>query len=165
MIEDPTDLNFRKDRYFSGRKSIRFNVRPRYSAGSPAQVSEDIALQVAKDERTDYERALEGVYGEEQKKRAETLGLSGIVYAMKEEGSGRKFRWHVWDLITDEESRRLHDNEIYRLGFTRFEHLPATIQKRLVPDGCRYPDLSREFFKVSNYGETEQYKPEIVRGL
>lgn len=155
----------RRERFFANgvRRSLRFNVRSRYSAGSPAQVPEHIALQVVRDEQESYRHALEGAYGEEQKKRAETLGLSGIVYVMFEKGSGRQFRWHIWDLLTDEHTSRHHDHEIHRLGYYRFEHLPEGVQKRIVQPGCRYPDYDRRFYKVSPMGEIEEYKPEIVR--
>lgn len=154
-----------QERFFRSatRRHLRFNVRPRYSAGSPAQVPEHIALQVVRDEQTSYRHALEGAYGEEQQARAKELGLSGIVYVMYEQGSGRNFRWHVLDLITEEEILRHHDHEIHRLGYYRFEHLPEGVQKRIVQPGCRYPDYDRRFFKVSTLGEIEEYKPEIVR--
>lgn len=158
-------LEFRRERFFMTRKMMQFNVRPRYTAGSPALVHGDIARRVAAEEKDAIEHALSGAWGEEEKKRAETLGLSGSAYVMFENGSGRKFRWHVWDLITDEETLRLHQNEICRLGYSRFEHLPQTIQARIVQPGCRYPDYNREYYKVDEMGIIIQYKPEIVRGV
>jgi hypothetical protein len=164
-LAEQDTLGHRRERFFMTRKMMQFHVRPRYTAGSPALVHGDIARKVAAEEKDAIEHALSGAWGEDEKKRAETLGLSGIAYVMFENGAGRKFRWHVWDLITDEETRRLHQNEIYRLGYTRFEHLPQTIQKRLVQPGCRYSDSDREFYKVDELGTLTQYKPEIVRGL
>jgi len=126
-------------------------------------VHDDVAWKVAEEEARAYEHALSGAWGEDEKKRAETLGLDGIAYVMFEKGSGRQFRWHVWDLITNIETRRLHQNELHRLGYYRFEHLPQSAQERLVQPGCRYPDYDRAFFKGDGLGNWEQYKPEIVR--
>jgi hypothetical protein len=149
----------------SRRRHYQFHVRPRYTPGSPAMVHDNIALKVAKEEAWAHEQALTGIWGEDEKKRAETLGLDGIAYVMFEKGSGRQFRWHVWDLITNVETRRLHQNELHRLGYYRFEHLQQTVQARLVQPGCRYPDYDREFYKLTSadFQTWEQYKPEIVR--
>lgn len=89
---------------FKGRRRnpLRFNVRPRYSCGSPAQVSEQIARQVAKDELVDYERYLSGVYGEGKQGEAKTKGLSGIVEVIIETRKG----WDVLDLLTGERFTR-----------------------------------------------------------
>lgn len=57
------------------RTRSHFNVRPRYTAGSPAMVSEDIARRVAEEEREDYQRALDGTYGPEAQERARRDGL------------------------------------------------------------------------------------------
>lgn len=58
---------------------ISYHVAPRYTAGSPASVSEEIALQVAGEEIGAYGRAISGRYGEEMQKQAQALGLRGIV--------------------------------------------------------------------------------------
>lgn len=63
------------------------NVAPRYSAGSPAQVDQRTADRVAAEERRSYVHALEGYYGEEAKREAETLGLAAIVWTSHEIGS------------------------------------------------------------------------------
>jgi len=73
-----------------------FNVAPRYSGGSSAQVSEDIARKVVEDEKHFYDIALSGVYGEEKRAQAERDGLDGIVYTMTEHSQ----HWLVCDLIT-----------------------------------------------------------------
>ena len=160
-----SEIESQKARFFSGRKRLQFHVRPRYTAGSPALVHDTVALKVAEEEARAYEHALSGSWGEDEKKRAETLGLNDIVYAMFEKGSGRQFRWHVWDLITNVETRRHHEHELHRLGYFRFEHLPQTVQARLVQPGCRYPDYDRQFYKLTSADlqTWEQYKPEIVR--
>lgn len=84
---------------FIGRnRKARFNVAPRYTCGSPAPVNREIALAVASEEIADYERTISGAYGEEQKARAEKLGLAGIVECRIE----RSKHWRVLDLITGE---------------------------------------------------------------
>ena len=70
-----------------------YNVRPRYTPGSPAAVDEATALRVAEQERDGHEQALSGAWGEDERERAVQLGLTGIVYTLHEDGSGRKFRW------------------------------------------------------------------------
>lgn len=148
---------------FTGRagRTLRCNVRPRYSAGSPAQVDDHTALGVADDEKKDYEHAMEGAYGEEAKLRAEALGLRGIVYAMAESGSGKNFRWLIQDLITGECFRRHHDNEIHRLGYTAFMHLPQSVQARLKAKGCTDNDYDRTFWKLER--DWVKYEPELIR--
>lgn len=76
--------------------NIHFHVAPRYAAGSPAQVGEDIARRVADDELKFFEFIMEGMCGESGRQRAETLGLGGIV-EQRREVSGA---WLVEDLIT-----------------------------------------------------------------
>lgn len=79
-----------------GRRNVTFQVRPRYTPGSPAMVDAATANRVAVEEREFIKHALEGVWGEEQKARAEKLGLDFIAYAMVERRDG----WYVEDLIT-----------------------------------------------------------------
>lgn len=82
------------------RRPCHYNVRPRFSAGSPAMVSEEIALRVADDERENHARAAEGRYGNELQEQADDEhALYGIVYLLEEHP---KF-WRVYDLITEEE--------------------------------------------------------------
>jgi hypothetical protein len=150
--------------FFGSRasRSVRCHVRPRYSAGSPAMVPDETALQVARDEKGDYQHAREGSYGEEQRRRSEVLGLRGIVYAMAESGSGRKFRWLIQDLITGECFRRLHDNEITRQGFTAFQFLPPAAKAQIQDASCRDSDYDRTFWKYEAVGWVK-YQPELVR--
>lgn len=63
-----------------------FDVAPRYSAGSPAAVREEIALQVMKDERAHIRYFLDGTFGEENQQLAQRLGLHGIVVLIRERG-------------------------------------------------------------------------------
>ena len=132
-------------------KKPQFHVRPRYSCGSPAMVSEAIALRVAEDEIRCHSQALEGAYGPMLKMRAEALGLSEISYTLTESGSGRNFRWLLHDLITGEHKLRLSDEELQRQGFTRFPNLSAYFQQKIVEPGCYVLDYDRNFYKVSAF--------------
>lgn len=75
---------------------IRWNVAPRYSPGSPAQVDFATAQQVAADEQRGYEYALRGVYGEEQQAQARERGLDRIVWSQQEIQNC----WRVQDYLT-----------------------------------------------------------------
>ena len=61
-------------------------------------VGEAIALRVAEQEKGMIQAYLDGFHGDEEKARAERLGLSGIV----EERHERAVGWQVRDLITGE---------------------------------------------------------------
>lgn len=78
--------------------SSTFNVAPRFTPGSPGVVTHEIAVRVAEEEKRGHARALTGAMGDEDKKKAESQGLSLIVWQMKTTARG----WHVKDLITDE---------------------------------------------------------------
>jgi hypothetical protein len=65
-------------------RNLTFHVAPRYTAGSPAMVSEAVARHVAKQESENFRRCLGGMYGEEEKKKAHELGRSFIAYTMYE---------------------------------------------------------------------------------
>jgi len=76
--------------------TIYHNVAPRYTPCSPASVSGEIALRVAAEERDAFPHYLDGLCGEREQQRAQTLGLGGIV----EERWERADCWIVTDLIT-----------------------------------------------------------------
>jgi hypothetical protein len=78
------------------RTKIYFQVRPRYTPGSPAQVPQHVALRVAEQEPRFYERALSGIWGDSSKATADTEGLDFIAYTITEKKKG----WEVHDLIT-----------------------------------------------------------------
>lgn len=59
--------------------SITYSVRPRYTAGSPAQVNEEQARAVARQEMEFYHNAKDGYWGREWKRKAEQSGIGGIV--------------------------------------------------------------------------------------
>jgi hypothetical protein len=82
---------------------LHYNVAPRYTPGSPASVSEDIALTVASQEKEHYEVALSGIYGEDFKKIALERGLDGIVERRVERNGG----WDVEDMVTGRKLRRV----------------------------------------------------------
>lgn len=76
---------------------IRFNVAPRYTCGSPAQVHEGIAVRVAKQEAEAYrDHYLSGLYGADAKAEAEKNGLDFIAFTMRETRKG----WEAYDLLT-----------------------------------------------------------------
>jgi hypothetical protein len=74
-----------------------FDVHPRYSAGSPAMVDMQTALGVARDEQQMFPGALEGVFGAEERRAAQTLGLGGIVEWKMESGASSIL---AYDLLT-----------------------------------------------------------------
>lgn len=59
-------------------KLVHYNVKPRYTAGSPACVSRAIAEAQVVNERDAYERILEGVWGPEWQARAKREGLGPV---------------------------------------------------------------------------------------
>ena len=82
----------------SARRKPHFNVAPRYTCGSPAQVPQALALRVAAQEKEAYERSLTGIYGEADQALAEQKGLAGIAEERLETAKG----WQVRDLCTGE---------------------------------------------------------------
>lgn len=84
------------------RSNLSFQVRPRYTPGSPGLVDEETALRVASQEKENYEVAREGVYGDGFKELAEKMGMGGIVERREERAGG----WEVTDLITGRMFRR-----------------------------------------------------------
>jgi hypothetical protein len=84
------------------RSNEFFNVRPRYSPGSPAMVDERTAQRVANDEREMIASNLDGTYGAALQAKAWALGLAWIVESVGERAGG----WDVLDLLTDERYRR-----------------------------------------------------------
>ena len=79
-----------------GRGKGHFNVRPRYTCGSPAMVPENIARLVAEQEERQYRDILEGMTGEDSAAEAAALGLHGIAQFKMEHKGG----WLIMDLIT-----------------------------------------------------------------
>lgn len=146
---------------FFGRKRFTCSVRPRYSCGSGAMVDDFTALRVAEEERADHQHALSGLYGEAQKRRAELLGLRGIAMAMAEHGSGKNFRWLIFDLVTGECYRRPDDLGIERLGFTPFRALSERVRAEVNKTG-REDDYDRTYWRDGRDGWV-QYEPELVR--
>lgn len=78
--------------------NVYWNVAPRYTAGSPAMVSETIAQRVAKQEQDAIIAAKEGAFGEKAQEMAERLGLAGIVWSSLETRNGTV----ITDLLTGE---------------------------------------------------------------
>lgn len=92
------------------RNPVYYDVRPRYTGGSPAQVDKATCLKVAAEEREHYGCTMEGVFGPEQKARAERLGLTGIAFSRLE----RRSEWIIEDQITNERTTRPFDRKVKR---------------------------------------------------
>jgi hypothetical protein len=109
-------------------RAIYWNVKPRYTPGSPAQVDQATAERVAGEERLGYVATLDGAHGTIAAAEAKIAGLRGIV-EMRWERPGA---WIVHDLLTNErfirpftverESDRAKENRLMRL--TRKYDLP-----------------------------------------
>lgn len=88
-------------------RALVYNVAPRYTPGSPAIVTEDMALRIAKEEENMYNEARSGLYGGEMREKALKLGASGIVELRYETPKG----WDVLDVITGETLLRPYAKE------------------------------------------------------
>lgn len=107
-------------------RNSHFDLNPRYTAGSPGMIHDELyAQRIAADEKRAYERALTGVYGEADKLLAERLGLRGIVQEKRERGSGKKQGWEVRDLCTGETLFQLCSEALAKLGWRRYMELEA----------------------------------------
>ena len=138
---------------------MSYSVYPRYTCGSPAMVSEKIAVMVAKQEKGHIDRDLSGIYGEDHKARAQRLGLRGISECTHEKG--RK-GWQVHDLITGEVYLRPFDETMRKQGWLKWRDLPPGLQKMCAD---RKPeDDRRAWFKfdVASF-ELQQWEPRIER--
>jgi hypothetical protein len=135
-----------------------YNVRPRYTPGSPAAVDEDTARRVGREERDAYEHALSGIMGERERERAELLGLEGIAYTLHEHGSGRKFRWVQTDLITGRVTLRMQPSELEREGYLTFHQLPPWARELVLHGALRTSDLERRYWKLE--AAPVEYQPE-----
>lgn len=121
-----------------------YNVEPRYTPGSPAQVDERTAFRVADEERQGYEVTLAGAHGTIAKQEAELVGLGGIVEYRTE----RPGVWVVLDVITGERFLRPIDKhgETPRNREARLQRLAASYrlpiqQLEALTGGGRDPDL------------------------
>lgn len=85
------------------KDKLNHNVRPRYTCGSPAAVSQFVADTVAIEEKRGYERALTGIFGEDEQRKAKRLGLRGIVEkVLGEKKRDKRPGLMVYDLLTGE---------------------------------------------------------------
>lgn len=147
-------------------------VAPRYTPGSPALVDMTTALRVAAEEAEAIQAALDGAWGEEQKARAERLGLRGIAEDKREQGSGKKHGWDVLDLCTGERFFRLTTEALRKHGWRSYHDLEQW-EQRLV-DASPPPDLedrTKGYYKLVPDGQlpgfgagykAEHYVPELV---
>lgn len=136
-----------------------YNVRPRYTPGSPAAVDRKTAEQVAREERDAYGHALTGIMGENERERAELLGVEGIAYTLHEQGSGRRFRWVQTDLITGRVTLRMQPSDLERQGYLSFDQLPPWARVALGLGSLRRSDLGRRFWKIDG-GTPVEYQAE-----
>ena len=151
------------------RNTGHFNVAPRYTPGSPALVDEGIAVRVALQERSSIVHVLDGMEGEKNQKRAERLGLRGIVEYRVFRGSGKKEGWEVTDLCTGEKLFRLSSEALRKLGWTAYAELDEW-QKKLVLWQCSelpIADLTKGHYKFAmgrNGGSDKvtAYQPEVL---
>jgi hypothetical protein len=109
------------------RRRVSYNVRPRYTGGSPAMVDERTARRVAESEQDSYEAALEGIYGPEYQERADSLGVRGIAEAVYETRKG----WEVEDLITGERYLRPFDEKMRNSGWLTLQELEDWAKDRV----------------------------------
>ena len=123
--------------------NVHFNVRPRYTPGSPAAVDEEIARKVAEEEKHFIEHALSGVWGPAEKARAEKLGLRGIVEMRTE----RRDHWEVLDLCTGERFKRHFPEKIRKMGYQAYDSL-ENWEKKLIAEN---PPEDIENFEKASY--------------
>jgi hypothetical protein len=109
MLTTAKERNERLTEWIAQRKraDYRFNVAPRYSCGSPAMVSEGIAMHVAANEQSAYGYILAGSQGDKGEEEALRDGLGGIVTAMREQPRGKG--WDILDLLTGERTLKAFD--------------------------------------------------------
>jgi len=123
---------------------------------------------VAREEKEAFEHAVEGVYGEEMRQRANALGLRGIVEERLERGSGKKSGWEVVDLVTGERFFRLSPNALDKLGWRPYSELEDG-ERRLVDQQLQ--QLPPEVAEVARHGwfkrepgpRMVQYEPRVER--
>lgn len=82
-------------------RSLHWEVRPRYSGGSPAMVDAETCLKVAKQERYGYAAHYDGAYGPDLAKAARFCGLKGICFCWREV----RGKISVYDLLTMETAK------------------------------------------------------------
>ena len=105
--------------------STYWNVDPRYSPGSPAALRDEQTLQrVMESERSGDKNALAGRYGEEAQKRAQRLGLRGIIVKMREKGK----RWVCFDELTAEHYEQPFEDKMRKQGYGRWKDLDEAVQ-------------------------------------
>lgn len=107
-----------------------YQVRPRYTPGSPAQVDRETAVRVAIEEARAYEQTLTGVYGAEEVERARREGLDGIAEAYVEGKGG----FHVHDLITDKRWLRRFTGPLVRCLMCGTEVTGIKVASKYLPE-------------------------------
>lgn len=122
-----------------------YNVAPRYTPGSPAMVSQEVAERVAKEEAAFIKTALSGRWGERHQARAARLGLSGIVELRVE----RRDHWEVTDLCTGARFRCLFPETLRKRGWIPFADLRSWEKKLVENDPPKETeDHTRAWFQI-----------------
>lgn len=103
-----------------------YQVAPRYTGGSPAQVNHATASRVAAEEADAYRGIMAGAAtSTSERQRAVKLGLDGIAEMLYEQ----QHCWHVTDLITGKETTRPFEHQ-------KQEPAPMSPKERMVRDLC-----------------------------
>ncbi len=114
-----------------------YQVAPKYTAGSPAQVDEQTARRVAAEEARSYANHLEGVYGPEDQEKAQAEGLGGISERVTQHAG----HMVVEDLITGQRFRRLYQVSTARCDFCGTEQRAFKTQRAKNRRGVEVHDL------------------------
>lgn len=135
------------------KKNAMYNVRPRYTCGSPGRVSEDIARSVAEEEKIAFQRHLSGIYGTEKSAKAQKEGLIGIVDVYTE----MKGHWVVTDLITGDVYRKYFNEPVTK---KQMKHLQQNVS-----DGWRikkaWHDDNYVFIEYANGVQDKLYQAKL----
>jgi hypothetical protein len=126
------------------KKHVTYSVYPRWSSGSPASVSKEMAHKVFQDEMWNYARALEGTYGERLQEQAKQMGLNNIV----EEHIIKAHHIEYFDMITG------------KYGILKEGKRSVVGQRELdvkIPFFRKCPDCGIEFVVDGDYSD-EAYK-------
>lgn len=121
-----------------------YQVAPRYTPGSPAQVDAATASRVAAQEADTYRNLMAGAASStSEHQKAVKLGLEGIVEMLYEQ----QHCWHVTDVITGKESTRPFEHQLQ-------QQLPATHRT-----GSRLAGIQADLLKVTAKCSDDMHEP------
>lgn len=129
-----------------------FSVYPRYTAGSPAEVSEELCRRVLREEATAMEYVLLGYVGPQLKRLAETKGLVGVAIE----------RWEARNLLF---SRDLSTGEVTERNPKKWAAYRAEVANHLWKMRAAYePQIDwLEVERLSNQGFSAPDAAERIR--